>query len=73
MGNPTSDLVAKSLWSFLTGFFALWQLWVFLLLVALVRVGFALYEQHRLRRAGLPEIDRMSGLEFEKKLVVLFQ
>lgn len=52
---------------------SLWYLWVLILLVAVTPLLLGLVEQRRLRRAGLPEIDHMSGLEFEKKLQVLFR
>lgn len=44
-----------------------------MLLVYLFRVGPYLWEQWRLGKAGLPQIDRMTGLEFEKYLEILFR
>jgi restriction system protein len=52
--------------------FSTWYVWVLLLLVVAIKVGPGLYETARLRKAGIPEIDRMSGLEFEKYLEILF-
>lgn len=52
--------------------FSAWYIWVFFLLALAMRVGPELYEAWRLRKAGMPEIDRMTGLEFEKYLEILF-
>jgi restriction system protein len=52
--------------------FSTWYTWAFLLFVAAIKIGPGLYETSKLRRAGMPEIDRMTGLEFEKYLEILF-
>lgn len=62
---------------FLVFFGTFWTLfktfWPYILLLVLLRFGPYLYEQWRLGRAGLPQIDRMTGLEFEKYLEILFK
>lgn len=50
-----------------------WYWWAFFLLIAAMKYGPGLFQSFRLRKAGLPEIDRMSGLEFEKYLEQLFR
>lgn len=52
--------------------FSAWYMWAFILLMIALRLGPHLYETWRLRKAGMPEIDRMTGLEFEKYLEILF-
>lgn len=47
-------------------------MWAFILFMVALRVGPQLYERWWLRKAGMPEIDRMTGLEFEKYLEILF-
>ena len=50
----------------------LWPLWGLLLGIALLRLGWAVYEGRRLARSGIIDIDRMGGETFEKYLSVLF-
>ena len=67
------DLLPVFVKSFLTALRALWPL---VALVVLVWVGCAavwLHRQRRLHRSGINEIDRMSGLEFERYLEWLFR
>lgn len=40
--------------------------------IFLLKIGPQIYEAWRLAQAGMPEIDRMTGLEFEKYLEILF-
>jgi restriction system protein len=52
------------------------HLWPLFLLFGLLLLGaYAryLYRQHRLSAAGLPEIDRMTGKDFESRMAVLFK
>ncbi len=54
-------------------FISLWPLWALFAVVFLVQIIPARIRQQCLARAGLPEIDQMSGREFEKRLEVLFR
>jgi restriction system protein len=51
----------------------LWYLWVFIGAVVIIRISFSLYKIYRLNKAGLPQIDKMSGEEFEMFLEQLFK
>lgn len=51
---------------------ALWPLWVALALVQVVPLGPVLLRLLRHRRAGMAQVDRMSGREFEHYLKLLF-
>jgi len=51
----------------------LWPLWTLVGLVALGRVIKFLWEERRLRRSGIREIDRMDGPTFERRLGILFR
>lgn len=57
-------------WPLLLG---LWPLWALLALVAVGKVGAYAWKLRRLNRAGMVEIDRMSGHEFEAKLALMFR
>lgn len=50
-----------------------WQMWAFVLVILAMKYGPGLFETAQLRKAGMPEIDRMTGLEFEKYLEILFR
>jgi restriction system protein len=54
-------------------FISLWPLWAFFGAVLLMRLAQDWYERRRLARAGMLEIDQMSGDEFERRLAVLFR
>jgi restriction system protein len=49
-----------------------WPLWALVGLILLARVLKLAWEQRRLRRAGIHEIDRMDGRTFERRLGRLF-
>jgi restriction system protein len=51
----------------------LWPLWGLLGVVALGKVAVFAWKVRRLTRAGMFEIDRMSGHEFEEKLAMMFR
>lgn len=51
----------------------LWPLWALLGVVALGRAAVYAWKVRRLSRAGMFEIDRMSGHEFEAKLAITFR
>jgi restriction system protein len=52
---------------------ALWPFWAIIGAVLLLQAAWAWYKGRRLARAGMPEIDRMTGTEFEQRLVSLFR
>lgn len=62
----------QAIWQAFGWLFSAWYMWAFILFTVVLRVGPQLYETWRLRKAGMPEIDRMTGLEFEKYLEILF-
>jgi restriction system protein len=49
-----------------------WYMWAFIVFILALKYGPGMVESARLRKAGMPEIDRMTGLEFEKYLEILF-
>jgi len=51
----------------------LWPLWAFLGVIALGKAALYAWKIRRLSRAGMFEIDRMSGHEFEAKLAIMFR
>src|SRR5947207_9242597 len=51
----------------------LWPLWALLAVIALGKVALYAWRVRRLSRAGMFEIDRMSGHEFEAKLALMFR
>lgn len=51
----------------------LWPLWALLGVIALGKVALYAWKVRRLSRAGMFEIDRMSGHEFEAKLALMFR
>jgi len=55
------------------GLLALWQMWLFLGVIALIKFFFILWEKNRLSKSGIDEIDRMDGKTFEKYLEALFE
>jgi len=50
-----------------------WPISLLVSLMALVRVGIYLYQQHRYAKAGIVDIDKLSGKEFEQYLEVFFK
>jgi restriction system protein len=62
----------QGVWQAFGMLFSTWYTWAFLLLLMAMKYGPGLIESRQLRKAGMPEIDRMSGLEFEKYLEILF-
>lgn len=51
----------------------LWYIWFLIFIVVLIRLSFNLYRIYKLNKAGLPEIDKMSGTEFEDFLAQLLK
>jgi restriction system protein len=52
---------------------AFWPLWLFLLLVALGKLAWRVYQLRRLSKSGIAEIDQMDGHTFEEYLRTLFR
>lgn len=50
-----------------------WPVWVVLGIGLAIRITFKLYQVYRLSRAGMADIGKMNGKEFEKYLAVLFK
>ena len=55
------------------GLIDLWPIWALIACTVIVIFSHSLYRLHKLNKAGLPEIDKMSGTEFELFLVQLFR
>jgi restriction system protein len=51
----------------------MWPLWAILGLIGLGKLLAYAWKVRRLSRAGMFEIDRMSGVEFERKLALMFR
>ncbi|KLU63094.1 restriction endonuclease [Peptococcaceae bacterium CEB3] len=50
-----------------------WPLWGALVLIGLIKFGVGMYHRAQLKQAGIGDIDKMDGREFELYLVVLFR
>jgi restriction system protein len=50
-----------------------WQLWLLIGVMILVRIAYYFYEYQRLSKAGIFEIDKMTGTEFEQRIGVLLR
>jgi restriction system protein len=62
--------MSEVMWIFIRG---LWPLWALMIVVALGKLVFQLWEKQRLAKSGIDDIDKMSGKVFEKYLEVLFE
>lgn len=51
----------------------LWPFFLPVIIIAFIKILLQIYKNHQLSKAGMPEIDKMSGEEFELFLVTLFQ
>ena len=72
--KQVSETMIKGLLNgFITSFKSMWYIWVLLALMGAVRLGFSFYHIWKLNKAGLPQIDKMSGTEFEDFLGQLFK
>ena len=68
------EALRKGLLSFLTiALVKFWYLWVLIVLAGVLRAIFSLCQLYKLNKAGLPQIDKMSGDDFELFLEHLFQ
>lgn len=54
-------------------FLAWWPLWLGLGLLLAVRLAVLLYQERRLARSGIREVDGMDGIRFEQYLTLLFR
>src|SRR5262249_48548876 len=52
---------------------SVWPLWVLLALIFLWRATKFIWNERRLRRSGIREIDQMDGSTFEHRLAILFR
>ncbi|OLN32609.1 restriction endonuclease [Desulfosporosinus metallidurans] len=59
--------------AFVKGMLALWQMWLILGIMALLKLAYILWEKNRLSKSGIDEIDHMDGITFEKYLEALFE
>ncbi|MBP7967215.1 restriction endonuclease [Candidatus Woesebacteria bacterium] len=50
-----------------------WPYYLLLLFLIVIRFVWLMYKQYLLAKAGMPEIDRMTGDEFEQRLGILFE
>lgn len=50
-----------------------WPYYLLLLFFIVTRLVWLIYKQYLLTKAGMPEIDRMTGDEFEQRLGILFE
>ncbi len=64
------DPLTQAVWHTL---FSLWPVWAAIGGLLLIRIAIVIYQTRRLTRAGMPEIDRMDGITFERYLVSLFR
>ncbi|MGI5880275.1 MAG: restriction endonuclease [Syntrophomonadaceae bacterium] len=72
--NETADLVVGAYFKgFLNGILAIWYVWVFLLVAAIIKYLIRLWELKRLANSGIDDIDKMDGKTFEKYLEALFK
>jgi len=67
------DLTINIIKAFFRGFFTFWPFFVFILIVALIKLLLLWNEKKRLERSGVNDIDQMDGKTFEKYLEVLFK
>ncbi|HWI53944.1 MAG TPA: restriction endonuclease [Symbiobacteriaceae bacterium] len=67
--NPYSGL-PKALWDIMLSF---WPLWLLLVAVLLITSIPEFYRRWRLSQAGMDQVDRMGGIEFEEYLETLFR
>lgn len=70
------DVVTPMLQGFWAGasiLFSMWQMWLILLAFMLITSLPAIYQRWRLSQAGMDEVDRMDGIEFEQYLETLFR
>jgi len=52
---------------------AFWQIWLLFGVLIIIKLGWQLYEYQKLSKAGIFDIDKMNGNEFEERLKILFE
>ncbi len=50
-----------------------WEIYLTIAIILLLKLVWLLYRRHRLMKAGMPEIDHMTGDEFKRRLGLLFE
>ena len=69
-----ADLLGVEVWiESLQTLAALWPVWALVALIGFGKAALWLFEQRRLARCGITDIDSMDGRTFEQRLVVLFR
>jgi len=71
--NVTESLIKGLVSGFSTSLVNYWYIWALLAVVGISRLTFGIYHLYKLNKAGLPQIDKMSGSEFEDFLGQLFR
>lgn len=72
--KQTSESIINGLFQGLkTSLFDFWYLWVFIGVVVILKISLSIYKIYKLNKAGVPQIDKMSGEEFEMFLEQLFK
>jgi len=69
----TETLLKGLISGFSTSLINFWYIWALLAAVGISRLAFGIYHLYKLNKAGLPQIDKMSGSEFEEFLGQLFR
>ncbi|CAN5212689.1 hypothetical protein BH09PAT2_BH09PAT2_04590 [soil metagenome] len=67
------QIIIQSILQLIPALLLFWRLYLIIAIVVVVKVCWLLHKNHILRKAGMPEIDRMSGDVFEKKIGMLFE
>ena len=70
--SSTIDL-KPTLHAFLHFAVAIWPLWILLAFVAAAKLGFAIWDERRLARSGIREVDVMDGKTFEEFLAARYR
>src|SRR3954453_17808684 len=70
--SPTID-PKPVLQSLLHTAITVWPLWALLIAAAAAKLAFALWDEARLARSGIHEVDRMEGQAFEEFLATRFR
>lgn len=71
--NISDALFKGSISGLATSLTNFWYIWVMFAVVGIARLAFGFYHIYRLNKAGLPQIDKMSGPQFEDFLGQLFK
>ena len=71
--KPDQPTIPIDLGAYFHAFKPLWPLAVIIVLLGVAKLLFEAWEARRLSRSGMPEIDRMDGPTFERRLAALFR